>query len=174
MTSAANNLPLSMIAAMARNRTIGLAGKLPWQEPEDLRHFQRTSTGHALIMGRRTADSLGWRALPKRRNIVISRQSGLCRPGFEVCPDLYSAVALARTSDAVPMVIGGGEVYRQALPLATLLYLTVVQREYPGDAFFPEFPEHAWWESEQRVSGALVFRTLVRIDTTLASPANDR
>jgi dihydrofolate reductase len=174
MNSDHPRLPLSVIAAMAKNRTIGLDGKLPWQEPEDLRHFQRLSTGHALVMGRRTAQSLAFKPLPRRRNIVISRQAGLTLAGFEVCPDLASAIALARTSDGEPMVIGGGEIYRQALPLATIIYLTVVQREYPGDAFFPEFDERDWDERERRVSGDLVFRTLVRNAAILASPVNDR
>jgi dihydrofolate reductase len=155
--------PLALIAAHARNRVIGNHGDLPWHEPEDLAHFKRTTTGHAVIMGRKTAESLKLRPLPKRRNLVVTRQPGLVLPGFEVFADLASAIAAARTSDAEPMIIGGGEIYRLALPLVTTMYLTVVDRDHTGDAFFPAFDEAEWRERERRVSGALIFRTLDRI-----------
>lgn len=154
--------PLSLIAAMAKNRVIGNRGDLPWHEPEDLAHFKRTTSGHAVIMGRKTAESLKFRPLPKRRNLVVTRQQGLTLPGFEVFTDLDSAIAAARTSDAEPFIIGGGELYALALPQITTMYLTVVDREHDGDAFFPPFPEDEWQERERRVSGALIFRTLVR------------
>jgi dihydrofolate reductase len=154
--------PLALIAAMARNRVIGNRGDLPWHEPEDLAHFKRTTSGHAVIMGRRTAESLKFRPLPKRRNLVVTRQQGLSLPGFEVFTDLDAAIAAARLGDAEPFVIGGGEIYALALPQVTIMYLTVVDRDHDGDAFFPSFAESDWQERERRVSGALIFRTLVR------------
>lgn len=154
--------PLALIAAMARNRVIGRGGDLPWHEPEDLAHFKRTTSGHAVIMGRKTAESLKFRPLPKRRNLVVTRQQGLALPGFEVFTGLDEAIAAARTSDPEPFVIGGGELYALALPQTTTMYLTVVDRDHEGDAFFPAFDEGGWQERERRVSGALIFRTLVR------------
>ena len=155
-------LPLSLIAAMSKNRVIGNHGDLPWHEPEDLAHFKRTTSGHAVIMGRKTAESLKFRPLPKRRNVVVTRQAGLLLPGFEVFTDLNTAIAAARTTDPVPFLIGGGELYALALPHITTMYLTVIDRDVTGDAFFPVFDENEWQESERRVSGSLIFRTLSR------------
>ncbi|MBA3938857.1 MAG: dihydrofolate reductase, partial [Planctomycetes bacterium] len=107
--------PLALIAAMARNRSIGDRGELPWHEPEDLAHFKALSTGHAVIMGRKTAESLKLRPLPRRRNLVVTRQAGLTLPGFEVFTDLAAAVAAARAGDPEPLIIGGAEIYRLAL-----------------------------------------------------------
>jgi dihydrofolate reductase len=154
--------PLAMIAAMSRNRVIGNQGLLPWHEPEDARFFRATTLGHAIIMGRKTFESLG-RALPKRRNIVITRLSTWSAPGAEVVPTLAAGIRLGREQDALPFITGGGEIYAQALPLATRIHLTVVDCEAAGDAFFPEFDEAQWRESERRVSGRLLFRTLERI-----------
>ena len=154
--------PLALIAAHARNRVIGNRGNLPWHEPEDLAHFKRTTLGHAVIMGRKTAESLKLRPLPKRRNLVVTRQVGLSLPGFEVFTSLDAAIVAARTSDPEPMIIGGGELYALALPQITTMHLTVVDRDCDGDAFFPDFDERDWREQERRSSGALVFRTLVR------------
>lgn len=132
-----------MIVAMARGRVIGHADArghlgLPWHLPEDLKHFRKTTAGHAIIMGRKTFEAIG-RPLPKRRNIVLSRSeaSGLRERGVEVAPDLSSALALV-ADDPLPFVIGGGSVYAEALPLATRVYLTRVDREVDGDVFFPE------------------------------------
>jgi dihydrofolate reductase len=114
-------------------------------------------------MGRRTAESLKYRPLPKRRNLVVTRQAGLELPGFEVFNDLGQAIDAARTSDPLPFVIGGGELYTLALPLVTTMYLTLVDRDHPGDAFFPRFDHAQWHERERRTSGALVFLTLERL-----------
>ena len=155
-------LPLSLIAAMSKNRVIGNRGDLPWHEPEDLAHFKRTTSGHAVIMGRKTAESLKFRPLPKRRNVVVTRQADLRLPGFEVFTDLDAAIAAARVTDPNPFLIGGGELYTLALPQITTMYLTVIDQEVTGDAFFPAFDENAWHESERRISGSLIFRTLTR------------
>ena len=153
--------PLTLIAAMSSNRVIGAAGQLPWHEPEDLRFFKTTTAGHAVIMGRKTWDALG-RPLPKRRNLVVTRQTGFVANGAEVHPTLDAAVAAARGSDAEPMVIGGGEIYRPALSNATRIHLTEVCGEVVGDATFPELDPAVWSVVSERESGRLVFRTYVR------------
>jgi dihydrofolate reductase len=152
--------PLFMIAAMARNRVIGHAGQMPWHEPEDLRHFKAMTTGHTVIMGRKTWEALG-RPLPKRRNLVITRQAGFTAAGAEVFTDLAQAIAAARTTDPEPAIIGGGEIYRQALPLATRIELTEIDLEPAGDAWFPKLGRE-WAISTERQSGACIFRTWVR------------
>jgi len=153
--------PLTMVAAMASNRVIGQDGDLPWHEPEDLRHFKRVTAGHAVIMGRKTWATLG-KPLPGRRNLVVTRNAAFIAPGAEVFTALAPAIAAARTSDPEPMVIGGGELYRLALPVATRIELTEIRREVFGDATFPELPAEKWVVAEERVSGDLVFRTWVR------------
>ena len=106
MTDAlASPAPLAMIVAVARNAVIGKAGDLPWHIPEDLKHFKKTTSGHAIIMGRKTHESIG-RALPKRRNIVVTR-SGATFEGCETATSLDEAIALARATDPCPFVIGG-------------------------------------------------------------------
>lgn len=158
--SAATRPPLAMIAAMARNRVIGNAGQLPWHEPADLAHFKRTTSGHAVIMGRKTWESLG-KPLPKRRNLVVTRQLGFNAVGAEVFADLTQAIAAARTTDTEPMIIGGGEIYTLALPLATRIELTEIAVEPIGDAYFPALgPE--WVVTDSRHDGACTFRTWVR------------
>ena len=152
---------LTLIAAMSSNRVIGAAGQLPWHEPEDLRFFKATTAGHAVIMGRKTWDALG-RPLPKRRNLVVTRQTGLVANGAEVYPTLDAAVTAARLSDVEPMVIGGGEIYRQALASATRIHLTEVRGEVAGDATFPELDPALWGVVSERESGRLVFRTYSR------------
>ena len=154
--------PLAMVAAMTLNRVIGLDGGMPWHLPEDLKHFRRVTTGHAVIMGRRTFDEIG-RPLPKRRNIVVSRQVGLSLEGCEVFNDLWTAVAAARRDDDEPRIIGGGTLYTQALPRATRIYLTEIQQTLDGDTYFPEFDERDWRETERRESEGLIFRTLDRM-----------
>ena len=152
--------PLAMVAAMARNRVIGQAGQLPWHEPADLKHFKLTTSGHAVIMGRKTWQSLG-RPLPKRRNLVVTRQAGFSAPGAEVFADLQQAIAAARSTDAEPMIIGGGDIYAQALPHATRIELTEIAAEPVGDAYFPPL-DNAWQAIDSRQAGQCTFRTWVR------------
>jgi dihydrofolate reductase len=147
---------------MARNRVIGRGSEIPWRLPEDLKHFRAVTLGHAVIMGRATFDSMG-KALPGRRNIVITRNRGLLIEGVEVVGSLLDAIALARTTDAEPRVIGGGQVYAEALPLATRLYLTEVDAEPEGDVFFPELDRSAWREVERRAGDRAVYVTLDRL-----------
>ena len=152
--------PLAMVAAMARNRVIGNGGQLPWHEPADLAHFKRTTSGHAVIMGRKTWESLG-KALPKRRNLVVTRQPGFIAPGAEVFAELAHAIAAARLTDTEPMIIGGGEIYTLALPLATRIELTEIAAEPIGDAYFPILGPQ-WVIAASRQDGACTFNTWVR------------
>ena len=131
-----------LIAAVARNGVIGAHGKLPWQLPEDLRHFKQLTLGHPVIMGRRTWESLG-KALPGRENIVVSRKSGFEAPGASIAASLEAAVALC-TGEAVAFVIGGAELYAAALPLANGLVLTEIHQDYEGDTRFPDWDRKAW------------------------------
>jgi dihydrofolate reductase len=130
--------PLALIAAVGRGGVLGDSEGhlgLPWHLPEDLRRFRALTTGHAVIMGRRTHALIG-RALPKRRNLVLSRQPDLALEGCEVVGSLDEALA-AVADDPLPFVIGGAEVYALALPRVTRVFLTEVDRDAAGDAFFP-------------------------------------
>lgn len=141
-------LPLALIAALARNRVIGRDNQMPWHLPADLKHFKAMTLGKPVVMGRKTWNSLG-RPLPGRLNLVVSRQKNLSFDGAEVFPDLESALiradAWAREQGAGElMLIGGAQLYEQALPLAERLYLTRIDLEPQGDAFFPEWEPAAW------------------------------
>lgn len=138
---------LSLIAAMANKRVIGRDNTLPWHLPEDLKHFKATTLGKPVIMGRKTWESLG-RPLPGRRNLVVSRNASYPAVGAEVFTSLTDA--LAACAD-VPecFVIGGAELYRQALPLAERLYLTEIDCTVAGDAYFPELPAGEWLETSR-------------------------
>ncbi len=140
-------MKIYLIAAIAKNGVIGKAGKIPWQLPEDLKRFKRLTTGHALIMGRKTYASIG-RPLPRRRNLVLTRRQSLDLPaGAEAAPSLEAAIQLCRQrQEEKVFVIGGGEIYAQALPLADGLFLTRVDKEVEGDTFFPPWDESAWRE----------------------------
>jgi dihydrofolate reductase len=132
---------LVVIAALARNRAIGRDNALLWHLPEDMKHFRAATTGHPVVMGRRTWDSLPerFRPLPGRRNIVVTRQAGWQAAGAERAGSLAEALALlAGTSRA--FVIGGAELYAAALPLADELVLTEIDRDFDGDCFFPPLP----------------------------------
>jgi dihydrofolate reductase len=154
--------PLALIVAVARNGVIGNAGALPWHVSEDLQHFKKTTKGHVIIMGRKTHDSIG-RPLPKRRNIVVTRQAGAQFPGCEVANSLTEAITLARTTDECPFIIGGASLYEEALPLATELHLTTIDEEVEGDTYFPEdLPEFVEVESRDGETAGVVFRLLRR------------
>jgi len=153
--------PLVLVCAMAQNRVIGRGNTIPWDLPEDRKHFVSVTRGHAIIMGRLTWDSLG-RPLPKRRNIVVSRQPDLALEGAELASSLTAAIALARQTDPEPRVIGGGQLYAEALPLATRIYLTVLDEAVSGDSYFPELPASEWRCSEERRGDRAVYRTLDR------------
>ncbi len=135
----------AIIVAIARNNVIGIGGNQPFFIREDLQRFKKLTTGHAVIMGRKTFEALPKGALPNRRNIVISRRHDLQYPDTEVVDSLEKAISLAHTTDSQPFVIGGGEVYRQALPLASSLYITEIDAEVAqADTFFPEISDAEW------------------------------
>jgi len=129
---------ISLIVAMAQNRVIGRAGRLPWQLPSDLRRFRDLTMGHTLLMGRATWESIG-RALPGRRTIVLSRDPAFRPVGGEVADSLAAALELAADADEL-FVCGGEEVFRQLLPRAQRIYLTELNVAVAGDTYFPPLP----------------------------------
>ena len=144
---AADSPRICIIAAVAANGIIGANGALPWRLPEDLRHFKRLTQGHAVIMGRKTWESIG-RPLPDRMNIVVTRTAGYAAPGATVVGSLRAAIEQCAGRGAV-FVIGGAELYREALALADTLYLTEIQRDFPGDTRFPELDPTRWRQAER-------------------------
>lgn len=148
MTTDSAEATLGLIVAMTDERVIGRDGDLPWRIKEDLVHFRRTTTGHAIIMGRKTHESIG-RPLPKRRNIVMTRDASASFEGCDAVTSFDAALALV-PDDSMPMVIGGATIYELALPRATHLFITEVHREVHGDTFFPAFDPDEWTELERR------------------------
>ncbi|MDR2614595.1 MAG: dihydrofolate reductase [Candidatus Accumulibacter sp.] len=138
---------LSLIAAVARNRVIGRDNRLLWHLPGDMRHFRETTRDRPVIMGRRTWESLParFRPLPGRPNVVVSRNPDYAAPGAARAGSLIEAIEKAGSEDEI-FVIGGAELYRQALPFAERLYLTEIAAEFPGDALFPEIDARKWRE----------------------------
>ena len=135
---------LSIIVAMASNRVIGANGAIPWHLPEELKRFKRLTMGHHIIMGRKTWESIG-RLLPGRTTVIVSRQRGYSVPGAMIAHSLDEAVA-ACGDDSEIFVIGGAELYAQALPRADRLYLTTVDAEIAGDTTMPPFDAGDWRE----------------------------
>ncbi len=138
---------LALVVAAARNGAIGVDGKLPWRIPEDMKHFKRVTLGHAVIMGRKTWESIG-KPLVDRRNIVVSR-TATAIPGVEICGSVEEAIARAHATDDEPRVIGGAEIYRLCLPWVTKVFLTEVDRDVEADAFF-RFDRGEFREVERR------------------------
>ncbi|MFT6551393.1 MAG: dihydrofolate reductase [Zhongshania marina] len=141
---------VSLIVAMAKNRVIGVNNQLPWHLPADLKHFKATTMAKPIVMGRKTWESIG-RPLPGRFNIVISRQLDYIAEGAEVVSDLTAALALARKEAASTgldevLIIGGEAIYRQALGEVDKMYITEVDLEPDGDAWFPDIELNAWNE----------------------------
>jgi dihydrofolate reductase len=145
---AGGGIDITLVAAMARGRVIGRDGDMPWHLPADLTHFKAVTLGHPVIMGRRTWDSIG-RALPGRRNLVISRSAPSLPDGVECHGSLEAALAACSGESAV-MIIGGGEIYRQALPQANRLVLTLIDAEIDGDTHFPAVDWARWRVSRHR------------------------
>ena len=135
---------LSIIVAMAKNRVIGAQGAIPWHLPEELKRFKRLTLGHHIIMGRRTWESIG-RPLPGRTSVIVTRRRGYSAPGATVVHSLDEAVAACGADDEI-FVIGGAELYAQALARADRLYLTTVNAEVAGDTWMPEWAASDWRE----------------------------
>lgn len=141
---------INIIAAIQKkDRAIGYQGRLLWNIPEDLKHFKTLTTGHPIIMGKKTFESIG-RPLPNRTNIVLTYNPHEQNEGCIMCTSLEDALRIAEEHDPNEIfIIGGGEVYRQTLPYANVLYLTLVEGDYEADTFFPEYGEF----SEVKVLG---------------------
>lgn len=144
-------MKIALIVAMARNRVIGKDNAMPWHLPEDLAYFKRVTLGKPVVMGRNTFESIG-KPLVQRPNIIVTRNGSYKVDGAVVVHSLEAALNLGKTllqgqgADAELMIIGGAQIYAQALPLAQRLYLTEVQAEPEGDAFFPHFARDEWRE----------------------------
>lgn len=141
-------MTISLIWAMADNRVIGIENRLPWKLPADMKWFRQKTLGKPIIMGRLTFESFGAKPLPGRRNIIISRNPTYSAEGIETFPSLEAALK-ATESDAEVMIIGGMSLYKQTLPLADRLYMTLVHTNVEGDAWFPEFNLHDWQQTER-------------------------
>jgi len=144
--------PLSLIVAIAKNRVIGVNNTLPWHLPEDLKRFRALTTGHHIIMGRKTYDSLG-RLLPGRTTVIVTRNPDYKVEGAIVVNSLEAAIA-ACGDDNEAFLIGGAELYKDGLKLANKLYITEINAEYEGDAFFPEFDMLEWKARERETHHA--------------------
>lgn len=169
---------LAAIVAMGRNRCIGIDNSLPWYLPEDLKHFKAKTLGKPVVMGRKTFESIG-KPLPGRTNIVITRNPEWSAPGVRVVGDLAEGIEMAKAQAEISgheeaMVIGGAEIYTQAMPHLERLYITEVDAAPEGDAFFPAL-EGDWDEQESEVflpegnKPGYAFKTLARRPTSLAS-----
>lgn len=134
---------LTIIVATDSRGGIGINNTLPWRLPEDLAHFKRTTSGHPIIMGRKTFDSIG-QPLPNRRNIVVSRNAGWRHEGTETAASVEAAAALA--GDAEAFIIGGAQIYADALPQVDRLIVTEIGKAFDCDAFFPEIDKPTWRE----------------------------
>jgi dihydrofolate reductase len=138
---------LSIIVAVAHDRVIGVNNTLPWHLPEDLKRFKALTMGHHIIMGRKTYDSLG-RLLPGRTTVIVTRNKHYKVEGALVAHSLEDAVALCANDDEV-FLIGGAELYQDGLKLASKLYMTEIELDVTGDAFFPEFSRAEWLETQR-------------------------
>ena len=141
---------ISLIAAMSKNRVIGLNNAMPWHIPEELKYFKATTMGKPMIMGRKTFDAIGRRVLPGRKTIVLTRDKDLQGDNFTVAHCVADALQEAGNVSEV-MIIGGAGVYKEFLPLAQRLYISIINEEYTGDAFFPEFDLNTWHIVSQQV-----------------------
>ncbi|HLR16728.1 MAG TPA: dihydrofolate reductase [Alcanivoracaceae bacterium] len=148
---------ISLIVATAHNNVVGLNNRMPWHLPADLQYFKATTMGKPLILGRKTWDSIGGRPLPGRPHFVITRQQHLQIEGATVVSSFNEALTAAKewlTKEGVTngeiMVIGGGEIYRQALPIAHKVYRTLIELDVEGDTYFPELDSKEWEVTSER------------------------
>lgn len=140
---------LSAVLAMSENRVIGKNNQLPWRLPADLKHFKAITTGHPILMGRKTYESIG-RPLPNRTNIILTHNPLFQAPGCIVVTSVDEAIRDASLENKEEIfVIGGAEIYKLLLPVTQRIYLTIVHHQFEGDAYFPELVEGAWKEVEK-------------------------
>ncbi len=156
------------MAAMGKHRELGFGNKLPWHLPDELKRFRDITRGHVVIMGRKTYESIG-KALPERKNIVITRNADFQAPGATVVSsieDAFKEAGKEAGENAEFFVVGGGKIYALALPYADKMYLTFVDAEIPADTYFPEFNEDEWrvietvsHEADERHKYGFTFKT---------------
>jgi len=146
-----NEKTITLIAAMAADGAIGLDGRIPWHLPGELKHFKQATMGKPIVMGRKTWESIG-RVLPGRQNIVVSRNPDFHAKGCDVCTSLQQALVIARGDEV--MIIGGGELYRLAMPLADRMLLTVVDYTSAADTWFPDWDPSDWTVVSERTVAA--------------------
>ncbi len=139
---------VSLVVAMANNRVIGLENKMPWHLPADLSHFKKTTMGHAVIMGRKTYQSIGF-SLPGRHNIVLTQSKDFQAKQVTVASNIQQAIEAAGDVKEI-MIIGGSTIYQQFLPLAERLYLTLIDLRVKGDTFFPDYQHQKWTMTQQQ------------------------
>lgn len=144
---------ISLLVAHDQNRVIGVNNELPWHIPEELAYFKKVSMGKAMVMGRKTFDSIG-RPLPGRLNIIVTRNEAYTAEGAVVVHDLQEAVVKAKEFSDEVMIIGGAEIFRLAMEMADRLYITYIQKSFEGDTFFPVYGSewHLLSESEKHYS----------------------
>jgi dihydrofolate reductase len=159
---------LTAIAAVAQNGVIGNKNELIWRLPDDLKHFKNLTKGHTMIMGRKTWESLGSKPLPHRRHIIITRNFSYDAEDAEVVSTIDEALLLAKTDEKV-FIVGGGEIYKLAMPYVNRMELTIVHHDFVGDTSFPEFDENQWEEvkavrhdADERHGYPFTFVSLVR------------
>jgi|TARA_Y100000992_G_scaffold49919_1_gene29317 dihydrofolate reductase len=142
---------ITIIVAASENNVLGKNNNLIWRIPEDLIRFKKLTTGHSVIMGRKTFESMP-KALPKRRNIIITRNKKYFAENAEICYSIEEALSLVK-NDPQPFIIGGGQIYLQSMDLANLIELTRIHQDFDGDTFFPEIPSNKWeLISEEKIS----------------------
>ena len=139
---------INIVVAKASNNVIGAKNDLIWHLPNDLKHFKSITSGHPIIMGRKTFESLG-RPLPNRTNIVVTRDQNWNAEGIEIASSLPKAIEAAKKIDDDIYIIGGGNIYKQAMEFTDILYITEVHHEFDGDTYFPEIDSDEWEEVEQ-------------------------
>lgn len=153
--------PLTFIVAAAHNGVMGKGGQLPWDLPEDRAFFRDQTMGHAIIMGRKTWDERG-APLDGRRNIVVSRSGNVSGTGRDVARTVEEAIALARTTDPSPFVVGGAEIFRLAMPYATRVLLTEIDFDAEGDTFFTPLDPKQWHATARRRGDRATYVTYER------------
>ena len=138
---------ISLIAAIGRNRVIGKDNSLPWKLPEDMKRFKELTLGKPVVMGRKTFESIG-KSLPNRKNIIITRDRNFSADGCITVHSVGEALKSAKGSEEI-MIIGGEQIFKEFLPTANRMYLTFIDEDFEGDAYFPEYNENEWKEAKR-------------------------
>ena len=142
-------MKIAMIAAMAKNLTIGSDNDMPWHLPDDLKFFKEKTTGKPVIMGRKTFESIGSKPLPNRPNYVVSRQTNFVANGAVACTSVEQALTAIGTEVEEVIIMGGGQLYNMMLDQADRLYLTLIDADIEGDTHFPDWRSQNWQEVER-------------------------